>query len=333
MRICLLGRLPDGASDEGMKNVARRYRDGLSTRHDVLMLDPRAADGPAFWTTLRGFHPDILHTIAGPTIANLALLRHLRSRTIARTIVSAIHPWFPAGTGRLIRFFCPDAAVVSSIRTRALFAGAGVRTEMLPYGVDTRRFTPASVREKADWRRALGLPADRYLLLHVGHVIRRRGLEVLADLQRGDQQVLVIGSENTPAESHVRRFLEHRGCLVWNRIQPTIERMYSACDCYMFPTRDPLGAIEMPLSVLEALAVNLPALAYPFGGLPDYLPGANGLVYEQDFSQWPDRLRDLRAVRDIRTRSAVLDLDWDRIIPRLEEIYRRVLAGEDTATA
>ncbi|MGB9880592.1 MAG: glycosyltransferase, partial [Anaerolineae bacterium] len=39
------------------------------------------------------------------------------------------------------------------------------------------------------------------------------------------------------------------------------------------------AAIEMPLSVLEAMSCNLSVITTPFGGLPDFFSEGKGLLY------------------------------------------------------
>src|SRR5206468_3780701 len=51
----------------------------------------------------------------------------------------------------------------------------GDRAELLPYGVDLARFSPAASREEARASRvALGLPLDRKVVCAVGAVTRRK---------------------------------------------------------------------------------------------------------------------------------------------------------------
>jgi glycosyltransferase involved in cell wall biosynthesis len=321
VRICLLGRKPDGAADEGMKNVLRQYAEGLSARHEVRILDPQDILRHDFWTQLRAFRPDILHYLAGPTLSSLILLRALKARSPAKTVVTTIHPWFPLRTGVAIGAFRPDLVLATSRRTAAMFATRRGRVEILPFGVDTSRFVPVDAARKAAWRREFGLPADRYLILHVGHIVRRRGIEALVRLQAGDRQVLVVGSVNTPADRRLRRRLEERGVIVWTKYIPEIEKIYALSDCYAFPTRDPLAAIEIPLSVLEAISCNLPVLATPFGGLPDQFPADAWVLFENRPERWPERIAELRKSGQTQNRSKAIPLDWEKVIAQLEQKY------------
>jgi len=49
---------------------------------------------------------------------------------------------------------------------------------------------------------------------------------------------------------------------------PHVEHLYQASDAYVFPVTSTDNAIEVPLSVLEALACDVPVVSTRFGGLP-----------------------------------------------------------------
>ncbi len=69
--------------------------------------------------------------------------------------------------------------------------------------------------------------------------------------------------------------LRRAGVLLITHYLPEIVELYQAADAYVFPVppnpADP-SAIDLPLSVLEAAACNLPILATRFGALPDLGP-------------------------------------------------------------
>jgi len=54
-----------------------------------------------------------------------------------------------------------------------------------------------------------------------------------------------------------------------------IEEIYQLSDCYIFPITFEGGGISILLSVLEAMACNLPVVTTKFGGLPAIFKGGD----------------------------------------------------------
>ena len=328
MRICLLGSSPNGKLDEGMKNYAHHLFRGLTDGNNVVVVDPRTARSTRFWREIKSFQPEIVHYTSGPSLISLLTLKFIRLQMPVKTIASATHPWFPAGTGSLIRFLAPDLILAPSIRTHTFFSEHGCIVKDILIGVEIGKFAPVSQALKMEFRQHYNLPVEKYIILHVGHIRKKRGIEALANLQVGDQQVLIIGSMSSANEAKTQSVLEGAGCRVIRQSIQHIENFYALSDCYAFPTSDQLSAIEIPLSVLEAMASNLPVIAYPFGGLPDQFQTGEGLVFEENLERWPQRLQAIRrdAVK-VNTRSKVLHLDWPLIIQQHETFYNSLLTG------
>lgn len=326
MKICLLG----GSSsqlDEGMNNVAYHLRRELSKRHQVSSLDPRAYCSLSFWKQVRSLQPDVIHYTSGPSILSLTLIKLLGLLCQdSQTVVSALHPWFPWHSELLIRTVRPSLVLTQSQTTDILFRQYGCRTIFVPNGVDVSKFKPVSEGYKQRLRSHFGVPMGKYVILHVGAVKQKRGVGILSELQGGDQQVIIAGSPSTGHDLATLQSLERCGCWVWTDYFDDIERLYGLADCYVFPTQNPLHAIEIPLSVLEAMACNLPVVSSAFGGLPEILDAGEGLVYThspEELLQGVQRIRRNKIF--IRTRQKVVAMDWTSIAEQLENAYRVVM--------
>jgi glycosyltransferase involved in cell wall biosynthesis len=59
--------------------------------------------------------------------------------------------------------------------------------------------------------------------------------------------------------------------------QPRVEELYRLADCYVFPPVSTDHAIAMPLSVLEALASDLPVVSMRFGALAERFENSEAL--------------------------------------------------------
>ena len=67
-------------------------------------------------------------------------------------------------------------------------------------------------------------------------------------------------------------------------MQFNIEEVYALSDCYVFPTppMNKINSIEIPLSVLEAMACNLSVITTKFGALPKVFEEGDGLIFVDD---------------------------------------------------
>ncbi len=157
------------------------------------------------------------------------------------------------------------------------------------------------------------VPADAFVVLHVGHLNRRRGVGNLAALAPMAYPILV-GSTSTPQDEALAAELTAAGVRVLTEYLPHVAEMYQLADVYLFPTPpNPLepSSIDLPLSVLEALACDLPALSTRFGALAEHWPSEPGIVFYADQAGLIAGLERLRRDRS-GTRHLALALSWQR---------------------
>jgi glycosyltransferase involved in cell wall biosynthesis len=217
----------------------------------------------------------------------------------------------------------PGMVLALSERSRRGFEQTGLAARRVPLGVDTDIFRPPAAGERDRLRQKYGLPQGP-IALHVGHVSPRRHLERLKLAASAGRSLVIVASTSTGRDPAVRRAFEGPRVVFLDTYLEHIEEIYRAADCYVFPTTDPTGAIEVPLSVLEAMATNLGVVTTPFGGLPDLVTEGRGLFFASTPQEFAVKLDAALACRDVATRAAVADLTWpkvaDRIIEALEEL-------------
>ena len=120
-------------------------------------------------------------------------------------------------------------------------------------------------------------------LLHVGHVRNNRGLEELIKIKKNIKfpvNILVIASKSLDYDKGLLDELVKNKVSVHRGFISDISSIYKAADLYLFPP-DPIlkGAIDLPLSVIESLALKTPVISTYFGSLNKYLSNFNGIKF------------------------------------------------------
>lgn len=244
----------------------------------------------------------------------------LRALARVRVVLIALQPPRRAPRGALARACAPDLVLTPSASLLCALRHLRVRSEFLPMGVDTDRFRPADAATKQRLRRAYALPAQRPLVLHVGHLQPLRNLAWVSRLRASiDAEVVVVGGTAMGADPAVSNALAASGVRVINRYLSRIEEMYQLADGYVFPVVDGRAAIGVPLSVLEAMACNLPTVTTPFGGLPRMVTAGDGLFYARTCDEFVQAVRQAIALPPcaVRTREKVLPYAWRQTVARV----------------
>jgi len=146
-------------------------------------------------------------------------------------------------------------------------------------GIDAARFTPPAPGERAALRTRLGLPDDGILGAYTGKLNRGKGLELLLRTWRRlaarhpALHLVLVGSGadqflscETALRALVRELaLEER--VTFTGSVPNVEDYLRAADLFLFPSEsEALG-----ISLIEAMACGLPAIATRAGGILDVI--------------------------------------------------------------
>ena len=340
MRVCLIGGFCEKIN-EGMINVSHTIKEMLSYKHDILYLSPSEILSKNTIDKIKNFQPEILHYLHGPTIRSFIILKiaKLVAGPSAKSVCSATRPFFSDFSRRAVGLLKPDLVLTQSARFEDFFRRMGCHVQFLPNGVDCQDFCPVSDSEKTNIRQKLGLSLEKKIVLHVGHFKANRNLEIFEEIQKIDNlQVVIVGGISENSDESLIQDLKRAGVKCFHKFYEDISRFYKMADLYIFPLKDTgdklpdsynqIGAIDMPLSVLEAMACNLPVISTEFGALPRILETGDGLTFCRTTVDILNAVKWAFNGAPVITRQKVLPYQWGRVIERLETIYQSVLLND-----
>ncbi len=228
-----------------------------------------------------------------------------------------------------------------------LYGADPARVRMVPCGFDAGEFSPM---DRGRARAELGLPADGFLLLQLGRLVPRKGIdnviESLAHLPADTPATLmVVGGEcRNPDQLSSPEFLRlqalarthgvaDRVAFLGHRQRQELRRHYAAANVFVTtPWYEPFG-----ITPLEAMACGVPVVASAVGGLTySVTEGQTGrLVPPRDpqalarviahLHRHPEVARAMgrAGLRRVRTH-----FTWERVTDSLLSAYRESLSPD-----
>lgn len=220
-----------------------------------------------------------------------------------------------------------------------IFRAPTDKIDVIPNGIDTRRFDALEGTDFADFRQHYAAPDER-IVFHVGRIVHEKGMGVLVEaaprvLAGFPQAKFVIAGTGGYLE-HARRRAAELGVgdkMYFTGFVPDADRdrLFKVADVAVFPSLyEPFGIVA-----LEAMAAGAPVVVSDVGGLGEVVEhNETGLkVYPNnpDSLAWgiletlkhPDWAAARAANAYQRVRS---DYNWRNIADRTAAVYERIAA-------
>lgn len=216
----------------------------------------------------------------------------------------------------MLRLWKPDMLFAQVAPSKQVpYEQYGIRYQLLPPAVDIERFRPVKGSfKKQQLLRKYSLPQHSKICLHVGHIRQNRNIDWLLQLNLlAEAHLVVVGSTSRLIEKNLTHVLQKRGVTVLSSYLPAIEEIYQLADAYLFPVQAPDAAIELPLSILEAMACNLPVVTTSFGGLTKHFRNVPGLYFADTFETFQKAVKEALEADVCETRAAVQLFSWQNI--------------------
>jgi D-inositol-3-phosphate glycosyltransferase len=230
---------------------------------------------------------------------------------------------------------------------RHLYGADPAKIRLAPCGFDSAEFWPVP---QAEARRHLGLTVDQRLVVHVGRMVPRKGVDTaiegfaqLVHRHGVDARMLVVGGESddpdpvaTPEIGRLQQVAEqervgHRVTFTGRRGRDQLRYFYSAADAFVTtPWYEPFG-----ITPVEAMACGTPVIGTNVGGIKYTVQHCRTgfLVPPNDAEAVGLRLAQLFERPQLRERMRTAALEranrlftWPHVTSEIATIYEEVLA-------
>lgn len=301
---------------------------------------------------LNSFSPELIHShhpfLLGDTALRAARARHVPLVFTHHTMYEQYTHYVPLGAPNLAKAVVQlstgyanrcDRVIAPSAHVKRILRERGVTRpiDVIPTGVDTKQFAPAGGKS---FRKAQGIPADAFVVGHVGRLAPEKNLDLLLAaatifLREHEEAHLVI-TGGGPSETAMREKLRAGGvqerCHFTGRLSgENLVAAYSSFDVFVFTSKSETQGMVL----VEAMAAGAPVAALNAPPVDEIVSdGKNGrLTADEDPSalakalgwireQPTERLRRMRAA----ARRTARDFDTRRCARQALDLYNELLA-------
>jgi len=198
-----------------------------------------------------------------------------------------------------------DRFIVHTDRSRRILDIEGIEEEriiQLNPGIDLERFVPGPPA-----REALGLPHDDFLILFVGWLLPRKGIdflilalrELVRDKNLHGRPIRLVMVGSGPGRDRVDRLIERLGvrdaCTFLGAMPyGRMPEVYRTADAFVLPSiAMPEWQEQFGMALIEAMACGVPVVASLTGAIPEIAGDAAILTQANDFPALYEALKAL----------------------------------------
>lgn len=303
---------------------------------------------------LAGFAPDVVHShhpfLLGDTALRISAAERIPVVFTHHTRYEQYTHYVPGDSAAMKHFavelavgysnLC-DSVVAPSETIRDLLVAEGVESpiEVIPTGVDVEHFARG---DGAAFRAAHNVPADAFVVGHVGRLAPEKNLEFLARavaayLREAPSAWLLIAGTG-PSEEAIRQAcrqagVEDRLCLVGILQRQELVDAYHAMDVFAFASQSETQGMVLT----EAMAAGTPVVAVDASGVREVVrDGKNGrLLAEENVDSFREALAWLAGLSDdqhrellVHVRETAEQFSMPRCAQRALDLYARLAAAK-----
>lgn len=258
------------------------------------------------------------------TLFSLVRSKLLHRFTNKSVVLIALQPRKYDGLMKIFaRFLAPEKILTPSKSYAAYLKCLGLKSTVVPLGVDDNVYKPLDEESINKQRLKFNIDDNKIVLLHVGHICLSRNLQWMLSIKKNhpDIEVVVVGSSYTAQDSELYDELELCGIRIIDQYIKNMAGIYNMANYYLFPVLDDQGSIATPLSVLEAMACNIPIITTKFGSLVDMFNEDDDFHFVDTSDDVLQHLKNANNSRKHCTnRKKIENYTWKNFAKRIEEI-------------
>lgn len=245
-----------------------------------------------------------------------------------------------AGPFRWLLFKKVDFLTVISVYLGWLARRLGYygQIKLVPNGVDLERFDVENLSLKSKAIKAtLGIASDAPIIISVSRLVGKNGMEDLirgfAQLARSDAHLFILGEgalqerlESVARETDAHERMHFLGTVPHAEVPNYI----GIADVFVRPSLSEGQGV----SFIEAMAMGVPIVATPMGGIPDFLKDGETGLFCQPHDPTSVATAIERLLEDQELRARVIEnayrlvkerYSWEKIVQEMDAIFMKFL--------